>query len=194
MIDRTILRASRRALSALVAVVLLGAAAVPARAGDPVPALASAGLDVASAAARAWAADAILVYLENDEDLAPGGTAARWGYLFYSPAMEKSRIYSVREGRIVVAENLEMKFDTPPLSPGWLDSGAALAAADEHGGLAFRNASGATAGTMLLMRGAFHGGDPDRTTWTVIYTAPGAPSLFVVVDAADGTVRRTWRG
>jgi hypothetical protein len=47
---------------------------------------------------------------------------------------------------------------------------------------------------MLLTRGIFHDGDPNRTTWTVVYTAPGKPSLFVVVDARTGDVRRTWRG
>ena len=49
-------------------------------------------------------------------------------------------------------------------------------------------------GTMLLMRGAFSGDDPDVTTWTFVYRATGAPSLFVVVDATDGKVQRTWRG
>ena len=58
----------------------------------------------------------------------------------------------------------------------------------------FREKHGGRLATMLLMRGAFHDGDPDRTTWTVVYTSPSAPSLWVVVDAADGSVRRTWRG
>jgi hypothetical protein len=40
----------------------------------------------------------------------------------------------------------------------------------------------------------FETDDPDATTWTVIYTSPHAASLFVLVDAAHGTVRRTWRG
>jgi hypothetical protein len=47
---------------------------------------------------------------------------------------------------------------------------------------------------MLLMRGAFDAENPNRTTWLLVYTTPDAPSLFVVVDAADGKVRRTWRG
>ena len=47
---------------------------------------------------------------------------------------------------------------------------------------------------MLLLRGAFEDGNPDQTTWTLIYTSPTAPSLFVVVDAVQGKVRRTWRG
>jgi hypothetical protein len=47
---------------------------------------------------------------------------------------------------------------------------------------------------MLLMRGAMSEGDPDTTTWTFVYSASGAPSLFVVVDATNGKVQRTWRG
>ena len=48
--------------------------------------------------------------------------------------------------------------------------------------------------TMLLMRGPFQDGDPDRTAWTLIYTVPEQPALFVLVDAVDGKVRRSWRG
>jgi len=47
---------------------------------------------------------------------------------------------------------------------------------------------------MLLLRGAFDDDDPDRATWTLVYTAPGAPGLYVMIDARDGRVRRTWRG
>ena len=47
---------------------------------------------------------------------------------------------------------------------------------------------------MLLMRGAFRDDDPDATNWTLVYAAVSGPSLFVVVDAVDGKVRRTWRG
>lgn len=152
------------------------------------------GLDVAQAAARSWSPDAILVYLENDEDVNAAGGAERWGYLYYSPGREVSRIYSVRDGRVLVAENLQMRFDAPPLAAGWLDSGAAVAAAEAGPGGAFRREEQGRLATMLLMRGAFHGGDPNQTTWTLIYTSPRSPSLFVVVDALEGKVRRTWRG
>ena len=155
---------------------------------------ASAGVADASAAARIWAPDAFLVYLENDEDVGTGGTAGRWGYLYYSPTLKKARAYSVRDGRIIVAEDLAMAFEAPPVSTQWIDSGAALAAAEESAGRAFCHDQGGRLETMLLSRGAFHDGDPDQTTWTVIYSAPHSPSLFVVVDAAQGKVRRTWRG
>jgi hypothetical protein len=100
----------------------------------------------------------------------------------------------VSEGRIRVAENLEMKFEAPPLETQWIDSGTALAAAQKDLGGAFCRAHSGRLSTMLLMRGAFQDEHPDDTTWTLIYTAPDAPSLFIMVDAADGRVRRSWRG
>ena len=152
------------------------------------------GLEIARATALAWSHDAVLVYVENDEVVDDQGTASRWGYLFHSPSLGKSRAYSVRDGKILVAENLEIKVEAPPLAAEWIDSGEALAAAEKSAGAAFRRESEGRLSTMLLMRGAFHQGNPDQTTWTLIYTSPRVPSLFVVVDASDGKVRGTWRG
>jgi hypothetical protein len=182
------------AARALALAACLAAASVPAGAGEKPPFEARGGLDLAAAAARAWAPDAYLVYVENDEDVDGVGAAERWGYLFFSSALDQSRGYSVRDGRIAAAENLAMKFEAPPLDAGWIDSGAALAIAEQKAGLDFRREHHGVLATMLLMRGAFHGGDPDETTWTLIYTSPEAPSLFVVIDATEGKVRRTWRG
>jgi hypothetical protein len=168
--------------------------ATPVAARDRVPFPAKAGLDVAHAAARAWSEDAYLVYVENDEDLDEQGASVRWGYLFYSPRLDKARVYSVREDRILVAENLEMRFEAPPLAADWMDSGAALEVAEQKAGREFRGKHGGRLSAMLLMRSAFNDGDPDQTTWTFIYTAADGPSLFVVVDALEGKVRRTWRG
>jgi hypothetical protein len=174
---------------------LLVALAAPAVARDPAPFQARGGLELAAAAARSWAADAALIYVENDDPIDPRGGSVRWGYLFFSPSQEKARIYSVKDGKILVAENLEMRLEAPPLAAEWIDSGMALEAAEKSAGRAFRKENqGGQLGTMLLMRGAFQDEDPDQTTWTLIYTAPGAPSLFVVVDAAEGKVRKTWRG
>jgi hypothetical protein len=145
-------------------------------------------------AARAWSPDAALVYVENDEALDERGAAARWGYLFHSAAKGRSRVYSVRDGDIVLAEHLDMRLDAPPLPADWIDSGPALEAGERAAGREFRARHGGRLATMLLMRGAFHDDDPDQATWTLVYIAAGAPSLFVVVDAAQGKVRRTWRG
>ncbi|MGH7339834.1 MAG: hypothetical protein ACREKH_05025, partial [Candidatus Rokuibacteriota bacterium] len=166
----------------------------PAVAAEKVPFLAKAGVPIADAAAHSWASDAILVYLENDEDVDAAGACERWGYLYYSPSQQAARVFSVRNGKILVAENLEMLFDAPPLATQWIDSGQAMAVAEQMAGQSFRQLHQGKLSTMLLMRGAFHSGDPNQTTWTLIYTSPHAPSLFVVVDAADGSVRRTWRG
>jgi len=167
---------------------------LPAAAAEKVPFAARTGVAIADAAAKSWAPDAILVYLENDEDVDVAGTSERWGYLYYSPSQAASRVFSVRDGKILVAENLEMLFDAPPLATQWIDSGQAVAVAEQMAGQSFRQLHQGKLATMLLMRGAFYSGDPNQTTWTLIYTSPHAPSLFVVVDAADGSVRRTWRG
>jgi hypothetical protein len=182
----------RQAMAALV--LALAMLATPVRAAEPVAREASAGLDLARAAATAWSADAVLVYLENDEPLDARGAASRWGYLFFSPGSKKSRGYSVCDGRILAALDLEMKLEPPGLAGAWIDSGAALERAEREAGRAYRRDHEGRLATMLLMRGAFDEQEPDRTTWTLIYTSPHAPSLFVVVDAVDGKVRKTWRG
>ena len=65
---------------------------------------------------------------------------------------------------------------------------------EREGGYQFRALHRGRLATMLLMRGAFSDEDPNAARWAVIYTSPDAPSLFLVLDAADGTLRRTWRG
>ena len=185
---------ARRVLPAVLFAALLALASRHAGAAAPPPMSARQGTELATAAALSWASDAHLVYVENDEDVDAQGASARWGYLYYSPTLDKMRGYSVRGGRIVVAEDLPMKLEAPPLAPTWLDSDAALAAAESGARKEFREMKDASLASMLLMRGPFLDGDPDQTTWTLVYTVPGAPSLFVVVDATEGKVRRVWKG
>jgi hypothetical protein len=168
--------------------------ATPARGGTPIPVGARSGLDLARAGAQSWATDATLIYIENDDPLDAAGHAVRWGYLFYSPTRDQARAYSVRDGRIVVAEDLALRFTAPPLGAEWIDSDAALAAARPEVTRAFAHPVETKLSSMVLLRGAFDDDDPDRATWTLVYQAPGAPGLFVMVDAHDGRVRRTWRG
>lgn len=191
MDDRS--RRSRSLARALAAGAVLVAAGI-AGAGDAPPFAAREGLELASAAAQAWSGDAQLVYVENDEALDDGGRSARWGYLFHSASLDRARVWSVRGGRLVVADDLAMRFDAPPVASGWLDSGAAVSAAESGGGAEYRKAHGGRLVNMLLVRGALSEGEPDATTWTFVYSAAGAPSLFVVVDATTGKVQRTWRG
>lgn len=166
----------------------------PAAAGRAHPTGARSGLETAAVAAQSWAADAQLVYLENDENLDADGASARWGYVFFSPSMGASRLYSVKDGRLRVAANLDLKLEAPPVTPQWIDSDAARAAAEREAARELRETADAELATMLLMRGAFDEKQPDRTTWMLVWTSSGGPSLYVVVDALDGRLVRTWRG
>ncbi len=183
---------------AALAIVLTLACVAPAARADHTPAGARAGLDLALAAARSWAPDARLIYIENDDPMDETGAATRWGYLFTSSTLRKARAYSVRDGRIVRAETLAMAFEAPPVPGTWVDSGVARRAADREVerdvGRAGAQGPKRRLSTMLLMRGVFDDTHPDGTTWTLVYTAPNQPSLFVVVDAIDGSVRKTWKG
>ena len=162
-------------------------------AADAVSVGARAGLGLATTAARAWAADAELVYLENDEPLDASGRSPRWGYLFHSATLGRSRAWSVRDGRIVTAENLELRFDAPPLPSGWLDSDAVVTAAEKAASKASRRDDRGRLVTLLLMRGAGSEQDRDATTWTFVYSTSGGSSFHVVVDATTGQVQRTWK-
>jgi hypothetical protein len=166
----------------------------PALAGDPVPFTAQQGMDLAVDAARVWASDAELVYLENDEPVGPDGAAERWGYLFYSPAKDQSRGYSLRDGKVLEAANLEFDFKAAPLTGAWLDSADILAVAQKEAGLEYCAAHQGRLSSMFLIRGAFHEKNPDRSTWTVVYSSAAEPSLLVVVDAEKGEVVRKWKG
>lgn len=170
------------------------ACAVPAHAATPIPVGARSGLDLARSAAGSWSPDATLIYIENDDPVDAAGHTTRWGYLFYSAQRDQARAYSVRDGHIVVAEDLAMRFSAPPLGAEWIDSDAALAAARPEVMRAFAHPVETRLTAMVLLRGAFDDDDPNRATWTLVYAAPGAPGLFVMVDAYDGRVRRTWRG
>ena len=163
-------------------------------AGDPPPFTAATGVALTEAAARSWAFDAYLIYVENDEVLVPGGTAARWGYLYYSPYLDKSRVYSVREGKIVQASDLGLRFDAPQIEGSWVDSTTAYIAAEQEAGTDYRVQTGGAPATMLLMRGAFDDKKPDRVNWLIVYRSESSPSLFVVVNAENGKVTRTWKG
>jgi hypothetical protein len=176
-------------LTALLAGALL---APEAAAGDAPKVPARAGLALAAAAAHAWAPDAALVWIENDETPGAAGAAARWGYLFYSAASEKARAYSVKDGEIVTAENLDLVFDAPPLAADWIDSDRAFAAAETARGEPAHPAT--TLKNLVLARGTMDAANPDRTTWTLVYATPDQPALFVVVDATSGKVLRTWKG
>lgn len=183
-----------RAAAILLNLLLLALLVLPAHAGNHAPFSARAGYDIARDAALTWAPDARLVYLENDESLIGNGTTPRWGYLFHSASKGKARGYSVRDGKILEATDLDFDFEAPPIPDGWVDSGKAIESAERKAGSKYRREHAGRLSTMLLIRGAFHEDKPNATTWTLLYTSNAEPALFVVVDAANGKVVRTWRG
>jgi len=163
-------------------------------AGKHTPYSARGGIHLVEKAAKSWESDAYLIYVENDEDVDSLGTAVRWGYLYFSPSRDKVRAYSVRDGEIVVARGLGFQFEAPPIPTEWIDSNEALAVAERKAGAKYREQQDGALKNIVLMRGAFHEKDPDVTTWTIIYTSSSAPSLFVMVDAQTGKVKRKWSG
>jgi hypothetical protein len=177
------------------AVLLVSLAGSRAAAGDHPPYSAAHGLDLARSAARSWSPDAELVYVENDEDVDASGLAVRWGYLFYSQRKDEARGYTIRDGEILEATELEFELqDPPPLAERWVDSDVALEAAEENSGRKYRQEWNGRLSTMLLVRGAFYHKKPDLSTWTLLYTSEDAPALWVVVSAENGKVLKTWRG
>ncbi len=170
------------------------ACALAVRADEPARFTARTGLDVARDAAASWAADAQLVYLENDEMVGPDGAAIRWGYLFYSPLKGKARGYSVRDSKVLQATDLEFDFEPAPLADQWIDSHAARVAAEQKAGEKYCREFNGHLAAMLLIRGAFHEKKPDATTWALVYESEVQPPLFVIVDASNGDVVRTLRG
>jgi hypothetical protein len=163
-------------------------------AGDAKPFTAHAGEELARSAAVAWADDARLVWVENDEDVSEAGDAARWGYLFYSPSRDAARSYSIENGEIRQANDLSFAFPAPPLEGPWVDSSQALAAAEDEAGAKFRRENAGRVRSMLLVRGVLRPDAPDDATWAVVYESSTVPGLWVVVDASSGKVVRTWRG
>jgi len=179
----------------LLLTLVMAALSSSAQAGDHVPFSAAHGLDLAQSAAKSWASDATLVYVENDEDVDANGLAVRWGYLFYSEREDEARGYTLRDGEVLEATALEFELeDPPPLAHSWVDSDVALVSAEDKVGRKYRMEQQGRLSTMLLIRGAFYHKKPDLSTWTLLYTSENAPALWVVVSAEDGKVLKTWRG
>ena len=160
---------------------------------DAPAAAARAGLDLASAAAKAWAPDAEFVYLENDEPVDATGRSARWGYLFRSSSLGRSRAWSVRDGRIVSAEDLAFRFDAPVLPASWLDSDAAVTAVEKAVASASKREARGRLQTMFLLRGVSADEEFTPATWTFVYSSANGGALHVVVDAVSAKVLRAWR-
>ena len=188
------MRANKRWIAVAMAATLGVLASGISLAGDEPAVTAGRVHTLAAEAAAAWADDARLIYLENDEAVGLSGTASRWGYLYYSPSRDIARSYSVEGAKVRQAVNLDFDFPAPPLAPEWIDSDRAFTAAEDAGGRKYREKNAGRLRSMLLMRRAFHEKKPDRTTWTLIYDSSSAPSYWIVIDAESGDVVRTWKG
>ncbi len=145
------------------------------------------GLGLAEQAADAWADDARLVWVENDAPVDDTGRAGAWGYLFWSPAKGSMRSWSVRDGKLDVAEDHSVTAPARGLD-SWVDSDAIVAGARSRALDAYE--SGCTLDSLLLVHGVFDKG----AAWVAVFSTPDGPSIYVVCDAASGRILRDWRG
>ena len=100
----------------------------------------------------------------------------------------------MERGEIRIATDPPFDFDAPPLPDGWIDSAAALAAAEKEAGSEFRRDHAGRVQALFLVRGVMDESRPGVATWAVVYSSESAPGLWVVVDAHDGKVKKQWRG
>jgi hypothetical protein len=180
-------------LSCVGAAIAMTAANAPAK-DEPSPVSAAGVHALADDAARSWAEDARLLYVENDADVSLGGHAKSWGYLYWSDHRDAGRSYSLHEDRIVLANNPSVDLPSLPLHDNWIDSDAALDQAEASGGRDYRENRAGRVQNMVLVRGVFDEEHPERSTWTVVYSSPSYPSLWIVIDATSGDLVRKWEG
>ena len=143
-------------------------------------------LEVAAAAADAWADDARLVWVENDAAVDAVGRAAAWGFLYYSPAHGAMRSWSVRGGVITTAEDHAITAPAPALVE-WVDSSAIAAPVLDRGR---QSCTACSLESLLLVQGVFAPGP----TWVGVFGGNGGPRHYVVCDATSGKIVRDWRG
>ena len=143
-------------------------------------------LDVAAAAADAWADDARLVWVENDAAVDASGRSAAWGFLYYSPSHGAMRSWSVRGGVITTAEDHAVTAPAPALVE-WVDSSAIAARVLGRGQ---QSCTACSLESLLLVQGVFAPGP----TWVGVFGGNGGPRHYVVCDATSGEIVRDWRG
>jgi hypothetical protein len=187
----------RRRLGWIVSAVLAAATAAMAESntadsgGEPAPGsnTARGGAALAAAAADAWADDARLVWIENEDALDERGRAAAWGYLYYSREKHAMRSWSVREARIDRAADHAVSAEAVALDPEWKDSAEIVERAWQGGGREFC-ASGGTLSHLVLVRGVF----ASESSWCAVFDNGAGPDLFILLDATSGDVKKRWRG
>ena len=133
-------RATWRVVAALGAALVAALMAAPAWSRETARTRRAPASTKLASARSAWAPDAFLVYIENDEARAMPAAQRIAGATSSFPATRRGagRTRSAT-ARIVVAENPDIKLEPPPAGRAeWIDSGAALAAAEDGGARAFR--------------------------------------------------------
>ncbi|MBI3376921.1 MAG: hypothetical protein HY035_00765 [Nitrospirae bacterium] len=93
-------------------------------------ATAKAGLVQANAAAQKWQKDAVLVNVSTLQ-ANPDGTAAKWGYMYYSAKAKKSYTVDVKDGKVV--ETLEVNPYIKDAVGEFADSDKVMAEAKKNG-------------------------------------------------------------
>lgn len=145
-------RAQYFVLTSLLAMILISLSPVSALAAGQT---AKAALPKATAAAKKWQADAILVHLSSMKVLADG-KAKEWKYAFYAPKSKKRCVVTAREGSVKLREVRIGNYDDP--LGEFIDSDKAMAIAKKHD-LVGNEPS------MSVMRPT--GAKADSTTWIV---------------------------
>jgi hypothetical protein len=155
---------------------------------------AAANTKAADQEAANWAGDASLVGVGTMEALVSSdGTAAAWSYSYYS-ASEDSVLNVVVSGgeiggalsqSVVAKENL---ISIESLIQDWIDSPAAVAAADEIAADFLASHVGTNSTAILTM--GLQPGHPGRGIWRVTYTGVAGDGTNVIkvvdIDASDG--------
>ena len=180
--------AARAMQAARVWALVVACLGVPPARGGAEPELRTARecLEVAAAAADAWADDARLVWVENDAAVDAAGRAAAWGFLYYSPAHGAMRSWSVRGGVITTAEDHAITAPAPALVE-WVDSSAVAARVLDRGQ---QSCTACSLESLLLVHGVFAPGP----TWVGVFGGNGGPRHYIVCDATSGEIVRDWRG
>ncbi len=149
----------------------------------------------ASAAATAWASDAVLVTVSTDISPIDGrGSAIVWGFNYYSASKDSVMnvvVSAGARGGVLATDVLSSTDDVPSLSAlpdSWIDSPAAIQAARPRGEPFTAQHSDASA-TVVLSKG-LQDGNPDLAIWRVALTgtngAGDTESINIDIDAVSG--------
>lgn len=137
---------------------------------------AKAGLAQATAEAQKWQKDAVLVNVSTLQANADG-TAAKWGYMYYSSKAKQGYTVDIKGGKVV--ETLEVRpHITDAVSKEFVDSDKAMAEAKKNG----LTLKGKAAMSLLVM------GQATKNPWTSWSVVGGYAKgdVSVLIDGKTG--------